>query len=65
LQYVCVGLIRTGEAQPDLFGIEDEDENIFELEFLGIPVDLIVVVSVLPTKAGLTVISGVLQVSIF
>ncbi len=36
-QWLFVGLIRAGAADPDLFGIEDEDAVIAERDFLGLP----------------------------
>ena len=48
--------MRAGEAEPDLFGIEDEDAVIAERDFLGLPGGFVAVVRVLPVEGRFIVI---------
>jgi hypothetical protein len=48
-------LIRTGEAQPDLFGVEDEDAVIAERDLSGVPTGFVADVYVLAVEADRTV----------
>ena len=50
--------MRAGEAEPDLFGIEDEDAAIIERDFPWLPGGFVAVVGVLPVEAGFIVIGG-------
>ncbi len=49
-------LIRAGEAEPGLFGIEDEDAVIIERDFFGLPGGFVAVARVLPVEADFIVI---------